>query len=395
MQLIFISTSIVGTVCGESSSLVHTFYAEILTCLAGLIIVYIKEIHIKELKRSFCDWKKTQLISNYYKEFTDNISFQTCTLKNNKCVLFNKEYLHNFNLFSNNTKNIEENSIDYLKLFNCINSNNIHTSIYDYISICKNDENNNERFTHIGQFKYTDKYYKVSIRKFNAFNQTLIDILIDDFTSLKEAELVSSETKIKQKLFSKFAHEFKTPLLIIKSLAQDFISNNSKTSMISLCNDISFMSDYISFLINDIIYYTSKDSVVNESNEIIDSEYLKELLEFCENGCKSLISIYSKKSVFVRGILNIPNNFNFSFYSNKTKLKQILLNLISNSVKFTRNGNITIEFRFMGKDAEFNKNYSEINEINYNEENTLELIVKDTGIGINPEQLEKILNIYC
>ena len=39
---------------------------------------------------------------------------------------------------------------------------------------------------------------------------------------------------------------------------------------ISLCNNISYISDYITFLINDIIYYSNKESIVYEANEIIE-----------------------------------------------------------------------------------------------------------------------------
>ena len=76
-----------------------------------------------------------------------------------------------------------------------------------------------------------------------------------EFTKIKEAETISSETRIKQKLFSKFAHEFKTPLLVIKNLAQEFIhSEGNIEAGHSICFKISNLSDYITFLITDIIF---------------------------------------------------------------------------------------------------------------------------------------------
>ena len=60
-----------------------------------------------------------------------------------------------------------------------------------------------------------------------------------------------------------------------------------------------------------------------------------------------------------------------------TKVRQILLNLLSNSAKFTKEGDISIKV------------------LNSNKiENAIDFIVADTGIGMNPEQVEKVFKPF-
>jgi len=62
-------------------------------------------------------------------------------------------------------------------------------------------------------------------------------------------------------------------------------------------------------------------------------------------------------------------------YSDRQKVKQIIVNLLSNALKFTHEGGITISARAVGKDA-------------------VALEVRDTGIGIAPADHEKIFEDF-
>ena len=69
---------------------------------------------------------------------------------------------------------------------------------------------------------------------------------------------------------------------------------------------------------------------------------------------------------------------NSLFYSDKWKIRQILLNLISNSYKFTFEGSISIS----------------IVEILINNQSFIEFSVSDTGVGIKKEDQEKLFKLY-
>src|SRR5690606_7924807 len=93
----------------------------------------------------------------------------------------------------------------------------------------------------------------------------IVDLIIDDITEIKQAEKSSSETKLKNKLFSKLAHEFKTPLIIIKNMVNDLVFKiNSDLEVENIqdqSNNISYLSEYINYLINDIIVYSNEEAI--------------------------------------------------------------------------------------------------------------------------------------
>ena len=68
------------------------------------------------------------------------------------------------------------------------------------------------------------------------------------------------------------------------------------------------------------------------------------------------------------------------FSLDSLRIEQILINLIGNSIKFTDEGFVTVSTRF--KKNEFTQNYE------------ISLIVADTGIGIQEDQMEKIFHFF-
>lgn len=250
-------------------------------------------------------------------------------------------------------------------------------------------------FITLGTFSNSSKtkFFKASYRVF-FINQSsfLIDMVIDEITEIKKAEKISSETIIKNKLFSKLAHEFKTPLIIIKNMVTDialklqnipfyFKSSNYNTNKNTIlstmlselkedsCN-ISYLSEYVHFLINDIILYSNETSVKINNENNID---LKEILDFSFGSLEALLSsLPGNKTNIIPEIVFDEEIMMYSFSSDKSRLKQVLLNLISNSVKFTKHGKISIK-------ALLNK-----------EKNCIELSVCDTGIGISGNELNEM-----
>lgn len=235
-------------------------------------------------------------------------------------------------------------------------------------------------FKLLGTFSFKNTgFYNVYIRK-QSFKEYrfILDIMFDDITEIKKAEKISFETKLKQKLFSKMAHEFKTPLIIIKSLVSEPTTEDIKEKELR-SKYIYYISDYITFLINDIIFYTN-NSEIKVVKEVVE---INELLKFCEGVTKSLIAVMpgNKKNISVcsKSSSNINDYF---IVSDKTRLKQVLLNFISNAVKFTKCGEIQII-------ASIDENYyDEAVENQY--EQLLKLKVVDTGIGISEKDLENI-----
>ena len=252
----------------------------------------------------------------------------------------------------------------------------------------------------------------------NNNNNLIINIFLNNITDYKKHSLIYNNVQSKQALFSKLVHEFKTPLITIQSLSLELINsingishndsnfsnisnskNNSTSSIESInqsklteikkiTNNIKCISQYVQFLINDIIYYTSKESI-KINKEIID---VSEILLFCYSVSEALIDNMPGNRENVVTIINKdPQIDKYTCISDKTRLKQILLNFISNAVKFTKRGYIIIKASIVKQKKELDKN----NLIYSNEESInkfdLELSIIDSGTGISNEYL-KIIN---
>lgn len=163
---------------------------------------------------------------------------------------------------------------------------------------------------------------------------------------------------------------------------QDVISNHrsqglKKTSTRDLKKQIDYymkdlksienLSNYVIFLVVDFI----QASKGNELKMEIEKINLHEILKFCYEVLKTLLWV-SDKSVKVEAELNIEKRLKeVDIYSDEVRLKQILLNLISNSVKFTKFGKISLFAKYI---------------IHSNE---VILLVSDSGSGMNPDQMRK------
>ena len=108
---------------------------------------------------------------------------------------------------------------------------------------------------------YNDDSFDIYFRKLKLKETEVMEIIIHDITQIKQAEKINTETKFKQKILAKIAHEFKTPLITIISLINKIndikydinLDNISKNYL----NHISNLSNYTIVLINDIIQYVS------------------------------------------------------------------------------------------------------------------------------------------
>lgn len=213
---------------------------------------------------------------------------------------------------------------------------------------------------------------------------------------------------------SKLIHEFKTPINCIVGL-----SNEIKDTIGSKQQDINEvkedidkiynLSNYTVFLILDLMrFFSSKikqeekpikrestsnspTSLENQSNVTNDAKKkysvepnlqnypISEILKFSYSILTSLVKCSKIKKQNIIPSLKLPKIFEkINVLTDEIKLKQILLNLISNAVKFTHTGFIEIEGKFQDQ----------------LDRNAIEIIVKDSGIGINKNEQHKIFRDF-
>ncbi|MBT7943680.1 MAG: HAMP domain-containing histidine kinase, partial [Alphaproteobacteria bacterium] len=160
------------------------------------------------------------------------------------------------------------------------------------------------------------------------------------------------------------SHEFRTPLNAILGFA-DILSNQylgpiGKSKYLEYATDIQDSGNYLLELVNDLLDLSTIEA--GKQNLQKEPVSIEELIEDCSH----IISEQAK-------LKNITFSANYStwlpsIFGDPRSLKQILLNLFSNAVKFTpEGGDVTVSV--------------------LSENDEVILTVVDTGIGIDPEKI--------
>lgn len=186
--------------------------------------------------------------------------------------------------------------------------------------------------------------------------------------ALKKAE---ESDMLKTAFLQNISHEVRTPLNAISGFAQILESDFEKISPQSIKNYLGIIhknSQQLASIISDILTIASLENnketlKLNEFN--LNELMLKLYANYTNQTLNTSVSVFAQLPL---------NNKNSIIISDSEKLSEILSNLIGNAVKFTVKGNI--EFGYQVKD------------------DLLEFFVKDTGIGIHPEELDQIFNKF-
>ena len=165
------------------------------------------------------------------------------------------------------------------------------------------------------------------------------------------------------------SHEIRTPLNAISGfsglLNKSQLSEEKRKSFVSI---IQSSSRQLVSIVTDILTISSLETKQERQRieEVCINNIIVDLLSiFKQQAQNQNISLYAKQQL---------SDKQSEIYTDKTKITQILTNLISNALKFTHEG--FIEFGYNLKD------------------NELEFYVKDSGIGIKPEFHEKIFERF-
>ena len=179
---------------------------------------------------------------------------------------------------------------------------------------------------------------------------------------VKQAE---KSEKLKTAFLANMSHEIRTPLNAILGFTEILQSQESNSSNERYFNIINKNGEQLLNLINQIIDYSrisSGDIAINYS-----TFELNELI-------KEIISSFLIKDLNIDLIFENKNNDFLYIKSDKIRLKQVIVNLISNAIKFTNNGYIKISYKIDNSKIYFT--------------------VEDTGIGISNENLKLIFNRF-
>ncbi|RKR85607.1 PAS/PAC sensor hybrid histidine kinase [Mucilaginibacter gracilis] len=206
-----------------------------------------------------------------------------------------------------------------------------------------------------------------------------IEVIID-ITSKKKAELELIATKeealqlnrAKDMFISVMSHEIRTPLNAVIGISDLLMDDNPAPSQKENLSILKFSADNLMTLINDVLDFTKVETGNIELEKInVD---MRDLVNSVIN---SMNFKAQAKGIYLHA--QIDESIPQYILGDKTRICQILLNLVGNSLKFTDKGGIVIDLKVI----EQNKNQVRIR-----------FEVSDTGIGIHPEKISSIFESF-
>ncbi|WP_183574722.1 ATP-binding protein [Mucilaginibacter sp. X5P1] len=195
---------------------------------------------------------------------------------------------------------------------------------------------------------------------------------------LLELELINAKdvaekaAMAKTQFLSVMSHEIRTPMNAVIGFTHLLIHQDPKPEQVEFLNFLKFSAENLLVLINDILDFNKIEAGKIEFESVDFS--IKDLIS---NTRLSLLQKANEKDIKIKLMLDqdLPN----ALIGDPVRLGQILTNLISNAVKFTNSGKVTITASLAQHD---------------NDHSTIDFEVADTGIGIMPDKLDYIFDSF-
>ena len=191
----------------------------------------------------------------------------------------------------------------------------------------------------------------------------------EEVNAISKFEIAS---RAKSRFLAQMSHEIRTPINAVLGMNEMILRESGDEEILEYAGNIDSAGNTLLSLINSILDFSK---IEDGKMEIVPVKY--DTASFINDLYQSIIQRADAKGLAF--VMNVDQTLPCTLFGDDVRFSQVIMNLLTNAVKYTEKGSVTLSLKALGKmDGKV----------------TIAVSVKDTGIGIREEDRERMFESF-